>query len=236
LQPAGQIGQAGSNSPESRMSGSIQTFLLTLSALFSIVNPIAAALIFSQITADRSHGERLRLARKIAVYSALVMLGALWGGAYVLSFFGISLSALRIAGGLIVAASAWRLLQSPELQEERKQEQASEAEGIDAVAFYPLTMPFTTGPGTISVAIAIGSNLPVGQPQFLPFVLGATAAALVIAIGVWIAYASADRLVAFLGQSQVRVLSRLMAFLLLCVGTQITLGGISDFVRSLTPP
>ena len=218
------------------MSGSIQTFLLTLSALFSIVNPIAAALIFSQITADRSHAERLRLARKIAVYSALVMLGALWGGAYVLSFFGISLSALRIAGGLIVAASAWRLLQSPELQEERKQEQASEAEGIDAVAFYPLTMPFTTGPGTISVAIAIGSNLPVGQPEFLPFVLGASAAALVIAIGVWIAYSSADRLVAFLGQSQVRVLSRLMAFLLLCVGTQITLGGISDFIHSLTPP
>jgi len=97
-------------------------------------------------------------------------------------------------------------------------------------------MPFTTGPGTISVAIAIGSNLPVGQPEFLPFVLGASAAALVIAIGVWIAYSSADRLVAFLGQSQVRVLSRLMAFLLLCVGTQITLGGISDFIHSLTPP
>ena len=93
------------------MSGSIQTFLLTLSALFSIVNPSGAALIFSQITAARSHGERLMLARKIGVYSALVMLGALWGGAYVLSFFGISLSALRIAGGLIVAASAWRLLQ-----------------------------------------------------------------------------------------------------------------------------
>jgi multiple antibiotic resistance protein len=236
LQPGHQIGQAGGNHRESRMSGSIQTFLLTLSALFSIVNPIAAALIFSQITAGRSHGERLQLARKIGVYSALVMLGALWGGTYVLSFFGISLSALRIAGGLIVAASAWRLLQSPELQEERKQEQASEAEGIDAVAFYPLTMPFTTGPGTISVAIAIGSNLPVGQPNFLPFVLGATAAALTMAIIVWIAYSSADRLVAFLGQSQVRVLSRLMAFLLLCVGTQITLGGISDFVRSLTPP
>jgi multiple antibiotic resistance protein len=236
LQPGHQIGQAGGNNRESRMSGSIQTFLLTLSALFSIVNPIAAALIFSQITAGRSHGERLQLARKIGVYSALVMLGALWGGTYVLSFFGISLSALRIAGGLIVAASAWRLLQSPELQEERKQEQASEAEGIDAVAFYPLTMPFTTGPGTISVAIAIGSNLPVGQPDFLPFVLGATAAALTMAIIVWIAYSSADRLVAFLGQSQVRVLSRLMAFLLLCVGTQITLGGISDFVRSLTPP
>jgi multiple antibiotic resistance protein len=236
LQPGHEIGQAGGNNRESRMSGSIQTFLLTLSALFSIVNPIAAALIFSQITAGRSHGERLQLARKIGVYSALVMLGALWGGTYVLSFFGISLSALRIAGGLIVAASAWRLLQSPELQEERKQEQASEAEGIDAVAFYPLTMPFTTGPGTISVAIAIGSNLPVGQPNFLPFVLGATAAALTMAIIVWIAYSSADRLVAFLGQSQVRVLSRLMAFLLLCVGTQITLGGISDFVRSLTPP
>ncbi|MDR6288321.1 MULTISPECIES: MarC family NAAT transporter [Inquilinus] len=215
------------------MGGSIQTFLLTLSALFSIVNPIGAALIFSQITADRSHDERRQLARTIAMYSTLVMLGALWGGAYVLSFFGISLSALRIAGGFIIAASAWRLLQSPEQQEERKQQQASEAEGIDAVAFFPLTMPFTTGPGTISVAIAIGSSLPVGQPSFLPFVLGASAAAIVLAVIIWVAYSSADRIVAFLGHARARVLSRLMAFLLLCVGTQITLNGIADFVHTL---
>jgi multiple antibiotic resistance protein len=83
------------------------------------------------------------------------------------------------------------------------------------------------------VAIALGSNLPVGQPGRLGFVLGASAAALVIAAMVWIAYTWADTLVAILGQARARVVSRLAAFLLLCVGTQITLNGISDFVRGL---
>lgn len=215
------------------MNASLQTFLLALSALFSIVNPIGSALIFSQVTAGRSHAERLELSGRIAFYSALVMLGALWGGAYVLSFFGISLAALRLAGGLVVAVNAWHLLQAPERNEEKKQQQASESEGIDAVAFFPLTIPFTAGPGTISVAIAIGSNLPTGGSGAVPFMLGASAAAIAVALLVWLAYAFADRLVTMLGRSRVRVLSRLAAFLLLCVGTQIALNGIGDFVRSL---
>ena len=215
------------------MSGALQSFLLTLSALFSIVNPIAMALIFSQVTADRGAEEKRELARRIALYSAAVMLGALWGGAYVLNFFGISLAALRIGGGLVVASSAWALLQRPEQTEERKHEQASHAAGADDVAFFPLTMPFTTGPGTIAVAIAIGSNLPVGGPGAIPFALGASAAALAIAGIVLVAYSWADRLVAFLGPGQARVVTRLSAFLLLCVGVQITLNGAADFVRSL---
>ena len=164
------------------------------------------------------------------------MLGALWGGAYVLNFFGVSLAALRIAGGFVVASSAWVLLQRPEQNEERKAEQASHATGEDDVAFYPLTMPFTTGPGTIAVAIAIGSNLPVGKPGFLAFFLGASAAAVAIAAMVLVAYSFADRIVALLGPQQARVVTRLAAFLLLCVGVQITLNGIAEFVGRLCQP
>lgn len=215
------------------MSGAIQSFLLALSALFSIVNPVGAALIFSQVTADRTKAERREIAKRIAVYSAMVMLGALWGGAYLLNFFGVSLAALRIAGGVVVATSAWTLLHSPEQQEQRKEEQASHAAGVDDVAFFPLTMPFTTGPGTIAVAIALGSNLPFGAPGFLSFFLGASAAAIAISTIVLVAYSGADRLVAFLGKSQARVVTRLSAFLLLCVGVQIALNGIVDFVKTL---
>jgi multiple antibiotic resistance protein len=217
------------------MAGALQSFLLALSALFSIVNPIGSALIFSQVTAERSHAERLMLARRIAVYSVMIMLGALWGGAYILSFFGVSLAALRIAGGFVVATAAWGLLQRPEQNEEKKQEQASHAEGAEDVAFFPLTMPFTTGPGTIAVAIAIGSNLPVGRPGFWPFFLGASTAAASIALMVLIAYSFADRLVGFLGAQQARVVTRLSAFLLLCVGVQIALNGVIDFVSSAWP-
>lgn len=216
------------------MSEAIQAFLLAASALFSIVNPLGSAFIFGQITADRSHAERSQLARKIGFYSALVMLVALWGGTYVMNFLGVGLPALRIAGGLVVAASAWNLLQAPERQEAKKQAQASEAAGIDDVAFFPLTMPFTTGPGTISVAIALGSNLHTERTGGLVFgVIGTSAAAIVVAIGVWAAYASADRLIGFLGQTPTRVLSRVSAFLLLCVGTQIALSGIAEFVHTM---
>jgi multiple antibiotic resistance protein len=215
------------------MSASLQTYLLALSALFSIVNPLGSAFIVSTVTAGRAHAERLQLAGKVAFYSLIVMLVALWGGAYVLSFFGISLSALRIAGGVVVAINAWSLLQAPETTEARKRSQAAEAEGIDAVAFFPLTIPFTTGPGTIAVAITLGSNRPYAGEAMLGFVLGASAAALTVALIVWITYAFADRMESLLGRSKAQVVSRLAAFLLLCVGTQIALSGIADFVHGL---
>lgn len=215
------------------MSGSVQNFLLVYSALFSIINPIGGAVIFSQVTATRTHAERVALASRIGLYSALVMLGALWCGGAILSFFGVSLAALRIAGGLIVASFAWQLLHAPEKREEAKQGEAQGAEGLDAIAFFPLTLPFTTGPGTISVAVALGATVPAGAPGYLLFVVAASAAALAMALTVALAYGSADRLVVLLGQSGARIVSRLSAFLLLCVGTQIALNGITDLVRSI---
>jgi multiple antibiotic resistance protein len=212
----------------------LQSFMLALSALFSIVNPIGAALIFSQVTADRTHEQRVALARLIGFYSALVMLGALWAGAYILGFFGVSLAALRIAGGLFVATRAWELLSAPERIEAMKQRQAEGAEGASAVAFFPLTMPFTTGPGTISVAIALGANRPMSSiSEAAPFFLGASLAALVVAATVVVAYSFADRVTSLLGETGARVVSRLAAFLMLCVGTQITLNGITDVLASV---
>jgi multiple antibiotic resistance protein len=227
------VAEWSSSIGEWNLSGAIQSFLLALSALFSIVNPIGSALIFSQVTTGRTHEERRDLARRIAFYSVTIMLGALWGGAFILDFFGVSLAALRIAGGFVVASSAWVLLQMPEQNEVKKEEQASHAEGLDDVAFYPLTIPFTTGPGTIAVAIALGSNLPFGRVGFWSFFIGASVAAVAVAAMVLVAYSWADRLVAFLGRAQARVVTRLAAFLLLCVGVQITLNGISDFVGGL---
>lgn len=211
----------------------LQNFLLALSALFSIVNPPAAALIFAQVTADRSHEERLVLARQIGVYATLVMLCSLWGGAYVLNFFGVTLPALRIAGGLVVASRAWVMLAAEESSRARKHGQASRATGEPDVAFFPLTMPFTTGPGTIAVAIALGSSLPVGTTHMAAYVLGASLAAVVIAVMIWISYAFADRLTDILGEHGAQVLTRLSAFLLLCIGVQITLSGVLDAARTI---
>ncbi|AWJ85886.1 hypothetical protein TSH58p_20290 (plasmid) [Azospirillum sp. TSH58] len=205
-----------------------ESFLLAFTALFSIVNPIGMALIFSQVTAGRNHGERVQVATLVAVYSAIVMLAALWAGSYVLNFFGISLAALRIAGGFVVAERAWALLSAPEAQEARKQEQAAPVEDARESAFFPLTIPFTTGPGTISVAIALGATRPADAAGLTNFFIGVSAAALAIALLIWLSYRSADRLVELLGHTRARVLTRLFAFLLLCVGVQILLTGILD--------
>ncbi len=216
------------------LGGAVQSFVLAFSALFSIVNPIGAALVFSQVTAERTHAERLVLARRIGVYAVAIMLGALWLGSYVLEFFGVTLAALRIAGGLVVATRAWSLLMAPEVIEARKQEQAGDSTGRPDDAFFPLTMPFTTGPGSISVAIALGANRPPGGlGTILPFFAGISAAALAVAVTVWLAYSSADRLTGLLGEARARVLSRIAAFLMLCVGTQITLNGAIDVLRPL---
>ena len=101
------------------MSLALTTFLLAFPALFSIVNPPGAAFIFNEVTAHLGRAERLMLSNRVALYSLGVMLGALWGGAYILEFFGISLAALRIAGGSVVAVRAFDLLNAPERQEAR---------------------------------------------------------------------------------------------------------------------
>lgn len=216
------------------LSDTVASFLLAFSALLSIVNPFAGALIYSQVTAGRD--DRSALAWRVALYSGIVMLTALWFGTPLLSFFGVSLSALRIAGGFVVAARAWEMLSGPEVQEDRKQQQAAPAGDAGDAAFYPLTMPFTTGPGTISVAVALSANGPPFGFSSIPFFSGASLAALVVAVLVGICYASADRIVSLLGKGRSRVFTRLTAFILLCIGVQIALTGVQDVVASFVVP
>jgi len=139
-------------------------FLLAFSSLFSIINPIGGALIFYGVTKDFATADREKVAALVGFYSLLIMFGALWAGAYVLRFFGVSIDALRIAGGTVVALSGWRLLTSAETHPDRKGHERAEEQGSDGdpmqLAFFPLTLPFTTGPGTIAVAITIGAVRP----------------------------------------------------------------------------
>jgi multiple antibiotic resistance protein len=200
-------------------------FLFAFPALFSIVNPVGASLMFFNITANRSHAERMLLARQIAFYSVCILVGSLWLGGYVLNFFGVSIGALRVAGGLVVAVRAWSLLMAPETQQARKENDAAPAEGREDVAFFPLTMPFTTGPGSISVAIALASERPASGAGVLSFFFGITLAAIAISLCVWVFYAFSDQVLKLLGEAGARIVSRMVAFLLLCIGVQIVSSG-----------
>ncbi|UAK24635.1 MarC family NAAT transporter [Sphingomonas nostoxanthinifaciens] len=212
----------------------VGAFLLAFPALFSIVNPIGSALIFHGVTSSRERTERHRMAGRVAVYALIVLLVSLWLGGYVLNFFGVSLSALRIGGGLVVAVRAWGLLMQPEEHEERKASSAEPAQDAEDVAFFPLTMPLTTGPGTIAVAIALSSQRPASGIGTFSFFAGVSAAALAITAVIWLCYRWADEVTRLLGRGGARVLSRLVAFLLLCVGVQIIVTGVTGIGGLLT--
>ncbi len=215
------------------MSAALAAFLLGFPALFAIVNPVSGAFIFRTRTVERSRAERVRLARLVGAYSAMVMLVALWAGSYVLAFFGITLPALRCAGGIVLALYAWSSLNAPERREARKNEQFDAATGLDEVAFYPLTLPFTTGPGTISVAVALGSAHPASGLALIPFFVGMSLAALAVALLVWLLYSATDQLNRLFGQVASRAITRLAAFFQLCIGVQILITGATEVLQPL---
>jgi multiple antibiotic resistance protein len=177
------------------------------------------------VLGDLARPERARLVRRVAAYALGVMLVALWGGAAILNFFGISIDALRVGGGLVVTLSSLELLLRPDEREARKQEQADTTRQAPDRAFFPITMPLTTGPGTISVAVALGAERPEAWGPRLAFFGGASAAAVAMAALIWLTYWSADRLAGLVSPSAQRIVSRLSAFLLLCVGMQIMING-----------
>jgi multiple antibiotic resistance protein len=212
------------------ITAALQALLLAFPALFSIVNPLAGAIIFNEVTAAQTHLERVALARRVALYSTAVMLVALWAGSYILSFFGISLNALRIAGGIVVSVRAYEMLSAPQAPVQRKEAEAAPvARGqgdLAGYAFFPLTLPFTTGPGTIAVAVSLGTERPDGIAPALTFFAGASLAVFAMALLVWLLYTTADRMAAILGTSGRQVVSRIAAFLLLGIGVQIVLSGV----------
>jgi multiple antibiotic resistance protein len=152
-----------------------------------------------------------------------------------LEFFGITLPVLRIAGGLVVSAFAWRLLHSGEEPDGASTNAARGRSGAPVEAFYPLTMPLTVGPGSISVAIALGSQRPssFAEPTRLLLLGGAAVAGLAaIALTIYVCYRYSERIIAALGAAGTQVVMRLSAFILLCIGIQIAWTGYT----TLTSP
>ena len=214
------------------MEAATAAFLLAFPALFSIVNPVGMAFIFEDMVGALPRPDRARIARQVGLYAFAIMVVALWFGAGILSFFGVSIEALRVAGGLVVLLTSLELLLASDRREARKQEQAAESARppLD-MAFFPLTMPLTTGPGTIAVAIALGAARPEGGRA--GFFAGVTLAAAAMAALVWLVYWSADRLAALLTPQAQRIISRLTAFLLLCIGVQIMITGLGGVAADI---
>jgi multiple antibiotic resistance protein len=208
-----------------------KAIVLVVAALFPIVNPIGSAAIFVDMTGPISAPLRDLLARKISTFSFLLLIGSMLFGAKILTFFGISLYAVQIGGGLVVAATGWSLLSQTGSGPTARSETD---DAILANAFYPYTLPVTVGPGSISVAITLGANLPpeLHAPSFLaPVVLIASFIGVIfICATVYVSYRYANAAERLLGASGTTVLMRLLSFIMLCIGVQIVANGLLSYL------
>jgi len=210
------------------MTSFINTFFLVFAGLLPIVNPLSNVPIFIQLTAANSPAVRHVIARGVAISGFLLLLGSLFIGSHVLEFFGITLTALRLGGGTVIAIMGFRLLNQGDNPIEEQPRSETNC-GADQT-FYPLTMPLTVGPGSIATAIALGSQYPLALADLRHFLLQATAATIALAaisVCVFLSYRFADRIGRVLGKTGTNVFMRLSAFIVLCIGLQIMLDGLS---------
>lgn len=221
--------------PEALLSIARSTFLI-VAALFPIVNPLSSAPIFLSLTQGYSTHDRSVLSRKIAINGFFLLIGSILIGTHILDFFGISLPVVQVAGGMVIISTGWSLLNQRDSQPRR--EGVVSTQDMATRAFYPLTMPLTVGPGSISVAITLGANV-VTKPGFLPqpgerveaFVASLIGSAL-IGISIYLCYRSAEGIAKLLGEVAMSVISRLSSFILFCIGVQILWNGVKALLAT----
>ena len=209
----------------------VEGVLLVFAALLPIVNPFGGAPVFLAMTADCTPELRKALATQVAVNAFILLLASVFVGTYVLDFFGLSVPVVQVAGGLVVCGLGWDLLREETIVPMTPAVGAG-APDIATRAFYPLTLPLTVGPGTISVAITIGANRSHGMRSLLVDSSSELIGVTLIAATVLVCYRYADRGLRFVGATGTSVLVRLSAFILLCIGVQIFWNGASALFES----
>lgn len=214
------------------LQGFVSTLLVTVAALVPITNPPGNAPIFLSLTRGMEEDERCAMARRVALNCFALLVMAAFVGTYILQFFDLSLPVVRVAGGLLVAATAWRLLTAEgglttDAPVTTMDKSAAEVAGR---AFYPLSFPLTVGPGSISIAITLGASLPSRGVPAVSNSVGLIAGILIVSVVIWLAYRFATRFVRLLGATGTAVFLRLSAFILLCIGVQILWDGASELL------
>lgn len=212
------------------MESFISTFLYVFTAMLPIVNPIGAAMFFLTLTPDLSRSDRNDLSLRVGIYAFFMTIVCLYVGSFILSFFGISLGVLRVAGGIVLFTAGWSTLNGPSFSESHdlNVRKVSKKDLIKK-AFYPLTLPLTIGPGAIAVSAAIGSSMEIT----LPNVMGANLAALATCMVIWLSFRYSDLITKKLGDTGADAITRIFAFILVCLGVQIFWTGFSELWTGL---
>jgi len=210
-----------------------KNLFLILSALFPIVDPLGGSPIFLALTREYSSGARKALSWRIAMNSFFLLVGSYLIGTHVLAFFGISLPVVQVGGGLIVISTGWTLLKQRYDDEHQPVKGRVRPQDPFRRAFYPLTMPLTVGPGSISVAITLGANAKQHHGVDFLAILAAIVGSVLLAVSIFLCYGFADRLARMLGTTGMTVIMQLSSFLLVCIGVQILWNGASALLATL---
>jgi multiple antibiotic resistance protein len=217
-------------------------FALGFSALLPLVNPLGSALVFLGIVGLQPASVYKSLARQIALNMVLFFAVIELIGSYLLSFFGISLPIVQLAGGVVVAAIGWGVLNQPDMDTEKQTAGVQIASAEDAAqqrwgakTFYPLMFPITAGPGCLVVMLTLSAHTMEGDSltQTVLARVGLLLAVVLLSGLVYVCYASAPQITAKISPSTTHGILRVIAFILLCIGVQIAWNGLESLIKPL---
>ncbi len=199
--------------------------ILVLASLFSVVNPLGAIPVYLALTTSYTRQQRNKSSLAISIYFILILLTFFAAGSYILSFFGISLSSLKIAGGLVIFNSGFALLNGKFESNRVNKAVKTEAKEMDDISFAPMAMPMLSGPGSISLLISLYAENPLIADKI-------TIAATVVVMGliVFLILKSAPILFRILGHSGLKAISRIMGFIVMAIAVEYVIGGIISLV------
>jgi multiple antibiotic resistance protein len=211
-------------------------FGLAFSALVPLVNPLGDALVFLGLVGSAPPAVYRRLARRIATSTTIFLIAIQAGGTLFLKFFGISLPVVQVSGGLALAAMGWKLLNQERPSDSEK---APEVHGpvmgsLEQKIFYPFTFPITAGPGCIVVMVTLSAHASAkgGLPMVMAH-LGIVLAVVLLSSAVYLCYGNAPAITARISPQTSFGILRLIAFVLLCIGVQITSNGLEAIVKRM---
>ena len=218
------------------MSEISKFFGLAFSALLPLVNPLGSALVFLSLVGNEPPEVYRALARKIAINTTIFLLTIQLVGTALLRFFGISLPVVQVAGGLTLAAMGWNLLNKGEPDKKEKDVEAggTSLQSLEQKAFYPFTFPITAGPGCIVVMVTLSAHAPVkGVLPDIAAHAGIVIAVLLLSVAVYFCYSRAPKVTSRISQQTAHGVLRVIAFVLLCIGVQITWNGLEVLLKTL---
>jgi multiple antibiotic resistance protein len=219
----------------------LNPFLIAFSALLPLINPLGSALVLFGLVGDAPVSVYRSLARKIAINNIIFLTIIELLGVTILNFFGISLPIVQFAGGIVIAAMGWSVLNerdaranSRNKQEETEERDAAQAHDFEQEVFYPFTFPITSGPGTLVALITVTAhNSSHEVSKNILSHAGVFVAIVVLSLLVYFCYRYAPKITKAIPPSTAHGILRVVAFILLCIGVQIAWNGLSVLIRQV---